>query len=168
MVRYSTWRIAVEYLHARAPTTRYASQFGHVLRILSIYQTVQNVVGKPLVRKAWLLLTRSSSLKVQNEGPVRQNALRECRQLLDVSTLMLAASKGRTHGHGLELACVSPAAFAVLRRERSETSRHVRDQLQYGGLVLLLHALVVSLLLFGTARGAFHSARRELSMMTHI
>ena len=36
---------AVEYLHARAPTTRYASQFGHVLRILSIYQTVQNVIG---------------------------------------------------------------------------------------------------------------------------
>ena len=36
---------AVEHLHAPAPTTRYASQFGHVLRILSIYQTVQNVIG---------------------------------------------------------------------------------------------------------------------------
>ncbi|KZT65657.1 hypothetical protein DAEQUDRAFT_768711 [Daedalea quercina L-15889] len=39
------WNSAtVEFLHLRAPTTRYASQFGHVLRILSIYQTVQNVV----------------------------------------------------------------------------------------------------------------------------
>ncbi|TFY68498.1 hypothetical protein EVJ58_g964 [Rhodofomes roseus] len=59
------WNSAtVEYLHVQAPTTRYASQFGHVLRILSIYQTVQNVI-------------------VQNEGPARAQALRECRQMLD-------------------------------------------------------------------------------------
>ncbi|KAH9839837.1 uncharacterized protein C8Q71DRAFT_830386 [Rhodofomes roseus] len=59
------WNSAtVEYLHVQAPTTRYASQFGHVLRILSIYQTVQNVI-------------------VQNEGPARARALRECRQMLD-------------------------------------------------------------------------------------
>ncbi|KZT10066.1 uncharacterized protein LAESUDRAFT_645649 [Laetiporus sulphureus 93-53] len=40
------WSAATkEFLHAPAPRTRYASQFGHVCRILSIYANVQAVVA---------------------------------------------------------------------------------------------------------------------------
>ena len=37
--------LASEYLRRPAPRTRYASQFGHVLRILEIYHTVESVLG---------------------------------------------------------------------------------------------------------------------------
>lgn len=34
-----------EYLHIPAPQTKYASQFGHVCRALSLYQILQSVIG---------------------------------------------------------------------------------------------------------------------------
>lgn len=37
--------LACEYLRHAAPRTRYASQFGHVLRILEIYHNVEAVLG---------------------------------------------------------------------------------------------------------------------------
>ena len=38
---------AVEYLRRAAPRTRYASQFGHMLRILEIYDNAEKILGKP-------------------------------------------------------------------------------------------------------------------------
>ena len=57
-----------------------------------------------------------------------------------------------------ELASVSAATSPVLRRERSEASRHVRDQLEHWCLVLLFHARVVPVLLFGAARSTSRHA----------
>lgn len=59
------WHSATsEFIHAPAPRTRYASQFGHVLRILSLYSTVQAVVA-------------------MDESTVREAALRDCRKDLE-------------------------------------------------------------------------------------
>ncbi|PCH44218.1 hypothetical protein WOLCODRAFT_138836 [Wolfiporia cocos MD-104 SS10] len=61
----ANWSSATsEYLHVAAPRTRYASQFGHVCRILSIYTDVQAAVAS-------------------NAGPARDIALRNCRRSLE-------------------------------------------------------------------------------------
>ncbi|CCM02433.1 uncharacterized protein FIBRA_04532 [Fibroporia radiculosa] len=59
------WNSATsEFLHVPAPRTRYASHFGHVCRILSIYTNVQNALAR-------------------NEGPARESVIRDCRRTLD-------------------------------------------------------------------------------------
>ncbi|GBE86576.1 hypothetical protein SCP_0904550 [Sparassis crispa] len=55
-----------EYLHVPAPCTRYASEFGHLCRILSIYQSLQ------------------SRLATTEEGPARIAVVSESRRALDI------------------------------------------------------------------------------------
>ena len=43
--------LAVEYLRRPAPRTRYASQYGHMLRILEIMDNVEKILGAYLARE---------------------------------------------------------------------------------------------------------------------
>ena len=67
-----------------APQTRYASQFGHVLRILEIYHKVENVLSV----YPHTLFTLSTGLRrpslANKEGPARIIAIAPLRKQLEV------------------------------------------------------------------------------------
>lgn len=79
-----------EFLHIPAPRTKYASQFGHLCRMLSLYQNLESALGRFLgYFKLCVLffadvLEMTLEITATKEGIEKAHAIADLRKKLDV------------------------------------------------------------------------------------
>lgn len=88
------YRVACpEFLHVPAPRTKTASQFGHVCRMLSMYQQLQTILGKLVAAElacyhtgvcSYILFLFTIRLTATKEQHLRPPLLAQCRQSLQI------------------------------------------------------------------------------------